>query len=461
MKKLLLTILAGVVLFNANAQDLKKATLYSPPFDAEYVEGIFGEINGVSSNGEYAVGFDGMVNSGAFVWKRSTGKFEIVEMAGMLMDAANDGTLVGNYWVEIPGGNGSIATRPGYYKDGVWSPLPLHRLEAELAEDTEQNLSSDLNGCATAISADCKFIGGYITDANVYKLFPVLWQWDEESQEYIIADAFEEIQENIDRLDCPYGWNVKGISDDGKVLAGWSEWGSGARSAAVIIDGKEKRITGLEDPFVLAEQYPDKSFGVFDSYAVVSANGQYFTGVYSDDGSAVAMQSFTWNQTQESVSFLELGPVFSAVDNNGVCYGANQYLGHPVKYANGKMELLSDYYTWEEPKDVYMSTVFATSDDGGVLGGFCVATFSIGQITVPGVLVLDGTDGVEAVKGDVTSVRMFAGYAFIDGAYENAVVYNMQGAVVAQATEGNIDLNNVPAGVYVVNVDGQSFKVVK
>ena len=82
-------------------------------------------------------------------------------------------------------------------------------------------------------------------------------------------------------------------------------------------------------------------------------------------------------------------------------------------------------------------------------------------VQVPAVLIVDGTEGVEAVKSQANNVVMANGWAFIDGEYNEARVYNMQGVLVAEATEGNIDLNSVPAGVYIVNVDGKSFKVVK
>lgn len=461
MKKLLLTMFASILILNLNAQDLKEARFYYPEFDADAVEGLFGQIVGVSSNGEYAVGYDHMLGSGAFVWTRSTGEFEIVELGALLMDASNDGILVGNYWVEIPGGSGALATRPGYYKAGEWYPLPIHRLEAELDSDSEENTTSELNGTATAISGDAKFIAGYITDANIYKLYPVLWQWNDENAEYIIANEFENIQENIDLLDCPIGWYVKDMSDDGTILTGYSEWGSGARSAAVLINGEEKRLTGLYDPVVEAEKNPDVEYGMFDSWAKVSANGKYFTGIYSEDTSSGGLTSFTWNQSQDSVTFLEEQGILVCADNNGIYYGTSHFSGIPIKYENGEIINLEDEYAWEDGADVLFSTIQATSDDGSVLGGLCVGTFGASSINIPGVLVLGAPASVDAVKGEANDVFMYAGYAFIEGAYNNAVVYNVQGMVVAEATEGNIDLNNQPAGVYVVNVDGKSFKVVK
>ena len=89
--------------------------------------------------------------------------------------------------------------------------------------------------------------------------------------------------------------------------------------------------------------------------------------------------------------------------------------------------------------------------------------FSMGAINIPAVLVTNPkeTDAVEVVKGDANRVYMASGWAFISGEYNSARVYNVQGAVVAESTHGNIDMNNLPAGVYVISVDGVAHKVVK
>ena len=459
MKKILLSICAMLVVGTAAAQDLKKATLYVPEFDAEYMEGMFGTIYGVSANGEYAAGYDDFTKSCAFIWKRSTGKFEVVDLASMIMDVSNNGTFVGNYFVEVPGTDGAVATRPGYYKDGVWYPLPILRAEAKLT--LNGGAADDMNGCAMAISGDAKFISGYITDADVYKLYPALWQWNEETQEYDLINTFENIQENIDELGCPYGWVVKGMSDDGSILTGFSEWGSGARSAAVIINGEEKRLTCLEDPLEVAKQTGVDGDLDAEGSAQVSANGQYFAGFYASSGNNSNLCGWTWTVDQESVVFTAPYTVLTCVDNNGVAYGSSSLMGNAAMYKDGVMTDLSDLYAWDSVKDAYMSTIFAASNDGGVLGGIAMVSFSMAPLQIPAVLIVDGTEGVNTVKGDSNKVFMASGWAFIEGAYNEARVYNMQGVLVAEATEGNIDLNNVPAGVYVVSVDGQSFKVVK
>ncbi|MBQ2980377.1 MAG: T9SS type A sorting domain-containing protein [Bacteroidaceae bacterium] len=460
MKKFLLTLCACAIVGTMSAQDLQKAKLYVPEFDTETAEGIFGTIYGVSANGMYAAGYDDFLGSCAFIWERSTGKFTEVELASMIMDASNDGTFVGNYWVEIPGTDGSVASRPGYYKDGVWSPLPLLRAEAMLTPGVGE--SDDMNGCAMAISADAKFIGGYITDEFVYKLYPALWQLNEETNEYELINTFENIQESIDTLDCPYGWVVKGMSDDGTILTGFAEWGSGARSAAVIINGEEKRLTCLKDPMQIYEETGEDQYLDAEGFAQVSANGQYFAGFYAASASSMGLCGWTWDPSQESVAFTDDYTVIACVDNNGVAYGSSMLMGDAARLENGVMTNLSEHYTWEDINGAYLSTIFACNNDGSVLGGIAMVSYSaFGGVQSPAVLVIGESDAVETIEKDANEVAMYNGWAFISGAYNEARVYNMQGVVVAEANEGNIDLTNVPAGVYIVNVDGASFKVVK
>ena len=462
MKNFLLSVCLCAVMGTVVAQDLKEAKLYFPAYEAEYMEGMFGTIYGVSANGEYAVGYDDFVGSCAFMWSRATGKFVEIDLATMLLDVSNDGTAVGNYWVEIPGNeNGAVASRPGYYKDGVWTSLPILRNEAELTEGLGD--SDDMNGCAVAISADNKFIAGYITDTYIYKLYPALWQWNEETQAYDLIDTFESIQESIDLLDCPYGWVVKDMSDDGSIITGFSEWGSGARSAAVIINGQEKRLSCLRDPLEVYEETGVDQMLDAEGIATVSDNGLYVAGYSAASANLSGLAGFTWTANQESVAYITEGQILTTVDNNGVSYGSMSVYGAASMYKDGVMTPLRDVYAWETPGTAQFSTIFANSAEGEVLGGIAMVGFSMGAINIPAVLVTNPkeTDAVEVVKGDANRVYMASGWAFISGEYNNARVYNVQGAVVAESTHGNIDMNNLPAGVYVISVDGVAHKVVK
>lgn len=460
MKKLLLSVCACAVAGTMMAQDLEQATLYVPEFDTQTMEGIYGTIYGMSPNGEYAAGYDDCFRTSAFIWTRASGKFEEIDLASMIMDASNDGTFVGNYWVEIPGTDGYVASRPGYYKDGVWKPLPILRAETGLTKGTGEE-ANDMNGCAMAISGNARFIAGYITDEYIYKLYPALWQYNDELQDYELINTFENIQENIDALDCPYGWVVKGMSDDGTIITGFSEWGSGARSSAVLINGEEKRLTCLKDPMEIYEETGEDQYLDAEGWAQVSPNGQYLAGYFASSANNMGLCGWTWTPDQESVVFAADGSVITTVDNNGVAYGSSSLMGNPAKYEDGVMTQLNDIYDWGEVSESYLSTIFACSEDGSVLGGIAMTSFAFGPLQIPAILVTGETGDVKSIKNNKNTVVMTNGCVYINGEYNNARVYNMQGVLAAEATQGNIDLNQVPAGIYIVNVDGNSFKVVK
>jgi hypothetical protein len=197
-----------------------------------------------------------------------------------------------------------------------------------------------------------------------------LWKWDETIQDYVIENSFDFLFEDIDRMECPVGWVTKDMSDDGSIITGFYEWGSGARSSAVLINGEVKRLTCLQDPLELPEGEEDIYMDA-EGQARVSANGKYFAGYYAASANGIDMQGWVWNPEQESVTFIGENTVLVCVDNNGVAYGSATLMGPAMKYVDGKCKLLSDEYKWDSPYT--LSTIFATSDDGGVLGGISMA----------------------------------------------------------------------------------------
>ena len=70
-------------------------------------------------------------------------------------------------------------------------------------------------------------------------------------------------------------------------------------------------------------------------------------------------------------------------------------------------------------------------------------------------VVLGTTDivGVDGITNDLTTTKVYGGIGeiIIEGEYENVSVYSITGQKYSTL--------NVPAGVYIVNVDGVSSKV--
>jgi len=70
-------------------------------------------------------------------------------------------------------------------------------------------------------------------------------------------------------------------------------------------------------------------------------------------------------------------------------------------------------------------------------------------------------DGVAdvAIDGAKTSIALNGRTLTIFGEFNAATLYNMQGAAVATATSSTMNLEGLTSGVYVLSVDGQSFKI--
>lgn len=446
MKKTLLTICLSLMSMSAMlAQNYQPSTLYAGEFDAASMEGFYGTVYGVSANGQYAVGVDDLFESGCFIWNRSTGKYEMIDLGNYVSGVSNDGVIVGEYWIEIPGTDGMTASKPGYYKNGEWHPLPIHRLDVDLIDD--------YNGRASAISPDGKFIAGFTLDADVFRLRPILWEWDETAGDYVIKNDFEDIEP------MGNGWVVNGMSNDGTILSGFCEWGSGARSAAVIVNGVEKRLTCLKDP--LDAYLEDGVEGYIDTEgnAIVSGNGQHVVGHYAESANGFGTKGWYWNTSMDQVEYNEGNP-YTCVSDDGVIFGSIGLMGSPCKVENGIATDLNTLYDLTNDAG-FVTTPMACSADGSVLGGFIVSSGGIGAVPIPYVLVMGESGAVLSTKGDTNVVIMHNNTLLISGEYDKALVYNMQGMCVAESNEGNIDMNNAPAGIYVVKVDNATYKVIK
>lgn len=67
-------------------------------------------------------------------------------------------------------------------------------------------------------------------------------------------------------------------------------------------------------------------------------------------------------------------------------------------------------------------------------------------------IAADASDASIAINGNMLTIF---------GHFNNAVLYNLQGIAVAKANSAMIDLGALEAGVYILNVDGKSFKIAR
>ena len=451
MKKLLL-VACGFALFTLRAIPVwaqapaYTADVYIAPFSVESGDGMFGTIFGVSSNGEYAVGTDDYTESGGFMWKKETGEFVMIDLADYLNDVSDDGTVVGSFYIEVDGMETSV---PGYYKDGQWTALPLL---------SNRIYSSNMNGMAVAISADGRYIAGWVASPEGFIYVPIVWE------NGVIKDTFDNL--NV----MGQGWVVKGMSDDGSIVTGLAEWESGARSSAVIIDGEEIRLTCLSDPLDTADE--DVWIDA-EGHAKVSANGKYFAGYCAESANGTGLQGWYWNPVvsddTKGLVFLDANSMCLCVDNQGVIYGCDGLFGAACQYKDGVKSDLADLYDLHFEEDVMLSAVQDCSDDGRVLGGLAVAYKNGEMAYFPYVIVLreNGEGAVNSTKEKINTVMMRGNTLYVGGQYQAVRVYDTSGFCIANENSGSgtIALSAVPKGVYLVKVINgdivNTFKVVR
>lgn len=232
---------------------------------------------GVSSNGNYAIGYIESSITGVF-WEREGNKVSQIfspyeeegvdnfgnpigmEPAGSYtFDVSNDGTIVGAFKdVNTVDKYGRICFAPGYRTiDGTWKRVPL------LAE----NLSGrDQSGKVVKISKDGTVMGGHIkavdSKGNETGNVPAIWKNGKLEPTVPVADAryFELTAMSED------GTKWGGIKID-KMLTAVSSYTS------VLYDGKEViEIEGTK---------PDDSYtGGVTTVSCISENGKYACGHY-------------------------------------------------------------------------------------------------------------------------------------------------------------------------------------
>ena len=131
MKKNLLIIWGCMALGTAFAQiQLPRVEVFTP--QGEVKESIPGSnVQGVSLNGEWAVGFGTEYSQHSFIWNRTTGEYSLItgsyEDLSYAYGVSNDGTVVGAFYEDTEGNGGLGYMLPGIWKDGVWTKLQMER----------------------------------------------------------------------------------------------------------------------------------------------------------------------------------------------------------------------------------------------------------------------------------------------------------------------------------------------
>lgn len=311
-------------------------------------------IRNVSPSGNYAVGYDDMFGDPtSFVWDRSTGEYTILdpgEYSGCIAYDVNDNGIIVGAVV-----TGSYTQTPAYmdFKNGgSWTALPTNGLE-----------NAAYPSFAVSINNEGLIGGQVVTELGDGSQRCVPCQWNN----YQLDQSMFTIPESGD--DSMFGCFIYSMSDDGRVMSGWQDWGMGTRSPAVWVDGELTRIYGEEE---LVDEYGTMYEGITWG---ISADGSKVTGYFYLD----YMLGFIYDvNTGEKTEVDSYGGV--AFDSNGRVYMAGAMGMGGVYYENGSTHDISELWNGLEGTfattvdssigtDGMLSCVYSISDDGRVIGG--------------------------------------------------------------------------------------------
>ena len=333
-------------------------------------------VRNLSPAGNYAVGFDDQLGDPtSFVWDRSTGEYTILDhgdyMGCKAYDVNDEGLIVGSV---ITSAYEELPAYMDYSNGGTWTLLPTNGIS-----------SAAYPSFAVAVTNDGMIGGQVITELSdgTERCVPCLWK------NFQLDQSGFELPENGDDA-CMYGSYVYGMSDDGRVISGWQDWGIGTRSPAVWVDGKLTRIYG-EEPVI------DEDGTVYEGIAwAVSSDGSKVTGYFSPDGMSivgfiydVATGEKTEIPSYGGVAFDNFGKVFMAgVMGMGGIYWENGATFDVTELWAGLDGTFATDMTPDVGTDGIPSVIYSVSDDGLVLGGsFSYSAFGT-ALQYPSIIVM-------------------------------------------------------------------------
>lgn len=413
----------------------KVVTVYTMEGDEE-LSSMFvnASVNGVSNNGEYAVGNGVDLSMNAFIWSRSTGKFSVITGSmddfATVYDVSDDGTVVGTFYYD---NNGEITESskayivPGIWKDGKWTPLEL---EMPIAR-------GDANGEARWISADGHIVTGYIraryyisnsdgSQREVTKLRPAVW---------IDGQLQRWAGELPDGKLTAQGMFAYTASDDGKVIGGIYEHYSGSRAPSVWVDGELHRIYGEKDIDPNVDDY------FFEGrVSCVSPSGKYACGYWSVSGGydPTDLVGFVYNVETGESEEIEGIPNVSYVLDNGTAFGCDlEYADAYIRTADYK-GTLAQYLTelsGTAAPELLPTVIESASEDASVIGGWYMVVSDFGGIMAPSIVtVSDVSDGIHSATDGTFALRISDGVCQAPAA-ARLMAYDTAGRLVRQ-TEG-------------------------
>lgn len=422
--------------------------------DVEYCTGAI--FNKVSNNGKYVAGYASSDLGGSNVgfvyltendsmiclnpeWEDNIEQSHLVKATAM--DVSDAGIVVGQYAFD------DMQVRPAFYNiaTGLWTEL--ERPANVVGKITEPG---SLYGEATSISADGKYIGGYVIaqmdnstrSKQVRRNVACVWvrtNDDELNPTYELHKPIDEVHTKI-MTQGDWAWHM---SDNGQWLGGNSSANSGCFNVAIW----ENNYTDtLERNVLIGKADWDRS------------EDDNEDGKIDDEDGADAGQYF-WNGIVSCISpngeWIVGYHTFNGTGYNDV------EISTPVGFRyNTKTEVLEDTLfagcptvVFDDGEMMFTNTnILSSSNDKKVqCGTSVIAVDGLGQLNIPMLLFLEET-AIENVKD--LNVNLFVNNStlYVEGEYTSIEVYSVLGALVGTYNTNEINVANINKGVYVVRI---------
>lgn len=422
--------------------------------DVEYCTGAI--FNKVSNNGKYVAGYASSDLGGSNVgfvyltendsmiclnpeWEDNIEQSHLVKATAM--DVSDAGIVVGQYAFD------DMQVRPAFYNiaTGLWTEL--ERPANVVGKITEPG---SLYGEATSISADGKYIGGYVIaqmdnstrSKQVRRNVACVWvrtNDDELNPTYELHKPIDEVHTKI-MTQGDWAWHM---SDNGQWLGGNSSANSGCFNVAIW----ENNYTDtLERNVLIGKSDWDRS---------EDDNGD---GKIDDEDGADAGQYF-WNGIVSCIS--PSGEWIVGYHTfNGTGYNDVEISTAVGFRYNTKTEVLEDTLfagcptvVFDDGEMMFTNTnILSSSNDKKVqCGTSVIAVDGLGQLNIPMLLFPEET-AIENVKD--LNVNLFVNNStlYVEGEYTSIEVYSVLGALVGTYNTNEINVANMNKGVYVVRI---------
>lgn len=447
MRKITL-IIALVVGMIASVDAQKRLTF------EEYDFCIGGVFNKVSNNGKYVAGY-----TDAGMGGNNTGFVYLVEedsiiclnpewednlefthlYAASAMDVSDAGIVVGRRSFD------DQHSYPAFYniETGIWTKL-------ECPDNVKQlKVTGSLHGEATSISADGKYIGGYViarmdnsTVADeVRRNVACVWVRTNDDVLNPVYELQQPIDEDHTKIMAQGDWAWH-MSDDGRWLGGNSSNAAGCFNVGVWENHfndslLERNVLIGKDDWDRSED--DNEDGVIDDEDGADF-GQYWWGA------TVSCVSPSGEWIVGYHSFNGTGYADSELPNVGFRYNTKTgvledtlFAGCPtVVFDDGEMMFTN-------------SGIMSSSVDKNVQCGTYVMTWEMGQTSMP-MIVFPNETAVENVKDLDVNLFVNNSTLYVEGEFTSVEVYSVLGALVGTYDVNEISLADMNKGVYVVRV---------